>query len=131
MFKFVFKLRILEFGFLRKEVFLESFLVFNLIKMCFFIEVVFLINFKLIDDVDADLVQEFRDKCKYIREVKLCSFRIEYVVIGNSGEIIIVERFFIKMESFLLSLENTFGKVINKLYVQVVVIFNVVDFYCV
>lgn len=124
MFKFVFKLRILEFGFFCKEVLLESLLVFNFIKMCFFIEVVFLINFKLIDDFDADLVQEFRDKCKYIREVKFCSFCIEYVVIGNSGEIIIVERFFIKMESLLLSLENILGKVINKLYVQVVFFYN-------
>lgn len=56
MFKFVFKLRILEFGFFWKEVFLESFLVLNLIKMCFLIEVVLLINFKFIDDMDVDLV---------------------------------------------------------------------------
>ena len=117
MFKFVSKLRILEFGPLRKEALSESSLVPNLIKMCPLIEAVSLINFKLIDDSDADLVQELRDKCKHIREVKLCSPRIEHVAIGNSGETITVERLLIKMESLLPSPENTLGKVINKLHV--------------
>ncbi|KAJ7319192.1 hypothetical protein OS493_036481 [Desmophyllum pertusum] len=111
------ELRILEFGPLRKEALSESPLVANLIKMCPLIEAVSLINFKLIEDADNYLVQELKDKCKHIREVKLCSPRIEHVAIGNSGETITVERLLIKMESLLPSPENTLGKVINKLHV--------------
>lgn len=116
--KYVPTLRVLEFGPLRKESLSESQLVPSLIKMCPLIEAVSLINFKLIGDADADSLQELRDKCKHIKEVKLCSPRIEHVAVGNSGETITVERLLIKMESMLPSPDHTLGKVINKWHTQ-------------
>ncbi|EDO48582.1 predicted protein [Nematostella vectensis] len=113
MLKFVPNLKVLEFGPLRKESLSESHLVPNLIQSCPSLEAVSLINFKLIDDVDANMLQELRGKCKNIKEVKLCNPRIEHVAIGNNGETITVERLLIKMESLLPSPHNTLTKVIS------------------
>lgn len=118
MFKYVPTLRVLEFGPLRKESLSESQLVPNLIRLCPLIEAVSLINFKLIGDADTEIIQELRDKCRHIREVKLCSPRIEHVAVGSSGETITVERLLIKMESLLPSPDHTLGKVINKWHTQ-------------
>ena len=115
MLKYVPNLKILEFGPLRKEGISESTLLPNLIKLCPLVEAVSLINFKLIDDADAEMLQELRAKCKKLKEVKLCNPRIEQVAIGNN-ETIAVERLLIKMESLLPSPANTLGKVINSMH---------------
>jgi hypothetical protein len=108
--KFVPNLRVLEFGPLRKESLSESKLVATLINSCPSIEAVSLINFKAMDDNDSLILQELREKCKHIKEVKLCNPRIEHVAIGNRGETITVERLLIKMDSQLPCPKNTLGK---------------------
>ncbi|XP_031567312.1 F-box/LRR-repeat protein 17-like [Actinia tenebrosa] len=108
--KYVPNLRVLEFGPLRKESLSESKLVPTLINSCQVIEAVSLINFKVMDKDDTLLLQELREKCKHIKEVKLCNPRIEHVAIGNQGETITVERLLIKMDSQLPSPKNTLGR---------------------
>ena len=111
-------LRVLEFGPLRKESLSESQLVPNLIRMCPLVEAVSFINFKQVGESDAARLRELREKCTHIREVKLCSPRIEHVAVGSNGETITVERLLIKMESMLPSPDHTLGKVINKWHTQ-------------
>lgn len=107
--KFVPNLRVLEFGPLRKESLSESKLVPTLINSCPQIEAVSFINFKMMDQNDSCVLQELKEKCKHIKEVKLCNPRIEHVAIGNRGETITVERLLIKMDSQLPCPKNTLG----------------------
>lgn len=109
------KLKILEFGPLKKEPLSETNLVKCIVQHCIDIEAVSLINFTVNGPQDSVLLTELKQKCKKLQDVKLCNPRIEHVAVGSGGETITVERLLIKMESLLPSPEHTLGNVITKL----------------
>lgn len=114
MLPFVTKLKILEFGPLKKEALSDTNFVRSIIQHCVDIEAVSLINFTVVGSQDTALLVELKQKCKKLQDVKLCNPRIEHVAVGSGGETITVERLLIKMESLLPSPEHTLGNVITK-----------------
>ena len=109
------KLKILEFGPLKKEALSDTSFVKGIITHCKDIEAVSFINFTVATDSDTDLLRELGSKCKNLQEVKLCNPRVEHVEVGTGGETITVERLLIKMESFLPSPKHTLNVITKTL----------------
>ena len=109
------KLKILEFGPLKKESLSDTNFVKGIIKNCKDIEAVSFINFTVGTPQDTALLRELKLKCKKLQDVKLCNPRVEHVEVGAGGETITVERLLIKMESLLPSPKHTLNVITKTL----------------
>ena len=109
------KLKILEFGPLKKEALADTNFVKGIIRHCKDIEAVSFINFTVLTPQDTVLLRELKTKCKKLQEVKLCNPRVEHVEVGTGGETITVERLLIKMESLLPSPKHTLNVITKTL----------------
>ena len=109
------KLKILEFGPLKKEALSDTNFVKGIVKYCKDIEAVSFINFTVATPQDTALIRELKLKCKLLQDVKLCNPRVEHVEVGAGGETITVERLLIKMESLLPSPKHTLNVITKTL----------------
>lgn len=109
------KLKILEFGPLKKEALSDTNFVKAIITNCKDIEAVSFINFTVGMSQDTALLRELKLKCKKLQDVKLCNPRVEHVEVGAGGETITVERLLIKMESMLPSPKHTLNVITKTL----------------
>lgn len=109
------KLKILEYGPLKKEVLADTDFVAAIVRHCKDIEAVSFINFIVSAEEDRELLSHLQLNCRKLQDIKLCDPKVENVEVGTGGEMLTVERLLIKMESLLPSPKHTLNVITETL----------------